>query len=129
MIDYTDPSLWKPPRWHRDHGDVQGELDHLRRVARCVIEQLPQLSVGLSVPEAGLMFLVIGDGGQVDIAEIYSINLNEGGCLRKYGVFLRPSSVAEVEHYSTSAQGVVDFLNSTLRIGNGDAVSSSFPAP
>ncbi len=114
MVDYTDPMSWMPPRWHQDYGDVQPELDHLRHVAQSVIEQLPQLSVGLSVPEEGVMFLAISDDSQKELAEIYSIDSNEGGRQRKYGIFLHPNSGAEEEHYSSSTQMVIDLLNSIV---------------
>jgi hypothetical protein len=101
-----------PPSWHQDYGDVQAELDHLRSVAECVIERLPQLSVGLSVPEEGVMFLVITNQGENAIAEIYSIEFHDGNRQRKYGVFLQPNSTAEDEQYTPSTQRVVELLSS-----------------
>ena len=53
MITYADPSVWTSPIWHPDFGDVESELEHLRQVAQSVAQQLPQLAVGLNVPEAG----------------------------------------------------------------------------
>jgi hypothetical protein len=112
MINYGDPSMWTAPHWHQDCGDVQAELDHLRQVAECVAEQLPRLSAGLSVPEEGVMFLVIGKHSERVLAEVYSIALTEGNRQRKYGIFLYPNAVAEEEQYSLSTQRVIDLLNS-----------------
>jgi hypothetical protein len=112
MVDYTDPMSWIPPRWHQDYGDVQLELDHLRHVAQCVIEQLPQLSVGLNIPEDGMMFLVItNNSSEKVLAEIYSIDSNGERRQRRYGIFLRPNSTAEEERYSPSTERVIDLLS------------------
>jgi hypothetical protein len=112
VIDYTDPRFWDSPRWHPDYGDVEVELDHLRNVAQCVIEQLPQLAVGLSVPEEGVMFLVVGNDRENPLAEIYSIELNSKSSRRKYGVFLRPNSISEEERYTLLSQEVISLLKS-----------------
>jgi hypothetical protein len=116
MINYTEPISWTPPRWHQDYGDVQGELDHLRNVAQRIIEHSPQLSVGLSAPEEGLMFLVVAQENGKVLAEIYSIESDKESRQRKYGVFFHPNSPAEEEQYALSAQRVVDLLNSVVLV-------------
>jgi len=58
------------------------------------------------------MFLVISNEGATVLAEIYSIENNGGSPQRKYGVFLRPNSIAEEEQYTLSTQRVIDLLNS-----------------
>jgi hypothetical protein len=126
MVDYTGPTSWIPPHWHHDYGDVQLELDHLRHVAQRVIEQLPQLSVGLSVPEDGVMFLVItNNDSEKVLAEIYSIDSNGGDRQRKYGIFLRPNSAAEEEQYSPSTERVIDLLNSVANERDGTGLQAA----
>jgi hypothetical protein len=116
MVNYAEPSSWTPPRWHPDYGDVKGEFDHLRNVVQLIIEQSPQLSVGLSLPEEGLMFLVVAQEREKVLAEIYSLESDGESGLRKYGVFLHPNSAAEEEQYAFSAQKVVDLLNSVVLV-------------
>jgi hypothetical protein len=113
MVNYSEPVLWEIPTWHPDYGDVKAELEHLRNLANIVIQQIPQLSVGLSVPEVGVMFLLIATDNKVVLAEIYSIHQSNGGInLRKYGIFLHPNSSAEEEHYTPSTRDVIDLLKS-----------------
>ena len=118
MVDYDEPDLWPSPSWHPDFGDVQGELEHLRYLANQVVEQAPQLSVGLSVPEVGLMFLVISHDRKV-FAEIYSIQSKGANNKRKYGLFLHPNSSAEEEHYASDTRDVMEFLKSGAYVGEG----------
>jgi hypothetical protein len=109
MVDYTEPRCWKTPSWHHDYGDVQGELDHLRNVAQVISGQIPQFVVGLSIPEDGLMFVVIATNNGDVIAEIYSLPSN-GPDPRRYGVFSYPNSSSEEEQYSSDVSDVVGLL-------------------
>jgi hypothetical protein len=112
MANYNEPMSWIPPAWHQDYGNPQAELDNLGSVAQCLIEQLPQLSVGLSAPEEGMMLLIVTNHNAKVLAEIYSIDVTEDDNHRKYGVFLQPNSVAEEEHYTACKQAVVELLKS-----------------
>jgi len=118
MIDYSEPVSWAPPTWHGDFGDPNAELEHLRNLAKAVIEQVPPLSVGLSVPEVGIMFLLIATDNKEVLAEIYSIQSKEETNQRKYGVFLYPNSSAEDEHYITSIKDVIELLKSKTESGS-----------
>jgi hypothetical protein len=114
MVDYNEPMTWTPPSWHRDFGDVQVEFDHLRTLAQCLVEKLPQFLVGLSVPEDGLMFLIVKNQKQKILAEVYSIEAKEDNCQRKYGVFLWPNSNAEEEQYTPHTETVVELVKSAM---------------
>jgi hypothetical protein len=67
-----------------------------------------------SVPEEGVMVVVISIEHAKVLAEIYSIESNGGNRQRKYGVFVYPNSAAEEEQYTFSTQQVVDFLKSKV---------------
>jgi hypothetical protein len=112
MVNYSEPVLWETPTWHSDFGDVKAELEHLRNLANVVIEQIPQLLVGLSVPEVGVIFLLITTDNKEVLAEVYSIQSNRRTNRRKYGVFLYPNSSAEEEHYTPSTKDVIDLFKS-----------------
>jgi hypothetical protein len=109
MVNYSEPVHWEVPTWHPDFGDVNAELEHLRDLANVLTEEIPLLSVGLSVPEAGIMFLQVANRTKGALGEIYSLQMNGE---TKYGVFLYPNSSAEEEHYTPSTREVVDLLKS-----------------
>jgi hypothetical protein len=110
MVHYTDPMSWPTPSWHQDYGDVQGELNHLRNLAIVLVEQNPRVSVGLSVPEPGLMYLVVTDESNRALSEIYSVQRKGHNREREYALFLFPNSNSERELYVLSTTDVVELL-------------------
>ena len=95
MINYDPPATWVVSNWHPDLGDAEMEMSHLRSLAKLILERLQQqLSVGLAIPEPGLMHLVVDRKGKA-FAEVYSIPPDIQCDQRKYGLFLFPSSVNE----------------------------------
>lgn len=109
MIDHGLPQSWKAPPWHADFGDVQGELEHLRCLAKAILSRNNQLVVELQCPEPGLMFLVVSRAGQ-PLAEVYSILESKDRGERQYGLFLFPGGPQEQEEYAESVEHATDLL-------------------
>ncbi len=114
MVNYSAPVQWDLPSWHSDFGDVKGELEHLRELARVVAEEFPHLSVGLHVPEEGVMFLELSVRDSGVLAEIYSLEADREAGPRRYGVFVHPNSPAETENYARSSAEAVDLLRDVM---------------
>lgn len=58
MTKHTLPQSWVAPDWHPNFGDVQSELEHLRRLANALLSRNEERAVVLQCPEPGLLFLV-----------------------------------------------------------------------
>lgn len=60
----NQPDTWECPHWHPDYGDVRGEFESLRSVARAILELSPDRDVDLEIPEPGLMYLTVHRGAR-----------------------------------------------------------------
>lgn len=119
MTTFDPPDSWVAPDWHPDFGDAKAELDYLRSLANTVLQAVVSVSVGLELPEPGLMYLVIRRHSN-RLAEVYSVRGIDDREQRRYGVFLFPDSPNEKEYYTESPIEVANLINAEATMTRGD---------
>ncbi len=104
-MNTSNPENWIAPVWHPDCGDAEEELRLLKTFCGKLIQQHPEYSVKLALPEEGYMNVDIFMGQNTKIGELLIV---VAGGKKQYALFLFQNG--EEEYYFDEVHEGIGYL-------------------